>query len=109
MKCHMCGREVKEEVSEDGLQVDYICPIHGNVGGSISSIGYRESKKLDVLKAIATAFCFGSFYLNFIHSKFIMAFFMLSWGILNQTEELYEIFSYIDHLINRSEDDEKSN
>ena len=69
MKCPMCEREVKEEVSEDGFQVDYICPIHRHVGGSISSIGYREQKTLDAIKAIATILCLVSFYLNFIHSS----------------------------------------
>jgi len=103
MKCTMCDRELRKEVSEDGYQVDYICPVHGCVRGTISSITYRENKNLEILKALGTVFALLSFYHHFINSRFIISLFMLSWGILNQTGKLYEFFSQIDHFINRKE------
>jgi len=101
MKCTMCDRELRKEVSEDGYQVDYVCPVHGVVRGTISNISYREEKRLELIKALATGFCLLSFYINMTKSRFLMAGVMLTWGILNQTGKLYDIFSKIDHLLNR--------
>ena len=107
MKCTMCDRELRKEVSEDGYQVDYICPVHGVVRGTISNITYREANRLKILKHVLTGVCcIGAAY-NLLLNRWVVAYSFLFYAMLHQTGQLYEILSNIDHFINRSVDQKR--